>query len=92
MIEKYFLVEEKVILKIIHISHRIMKWQRVYFDIYLEVSKYSWEIKRCEEEKCSEISYFDLDNLPNDKFVSYDLEAVKKAYNWESFSEIIFYN
>jgi ADP-ribose pyrophosphatase YjhB (NUDIX family) len=75
-------------LKVIHISHRISMGERVYFDIYVEAIKYTWEIKRCEGEKCSEIKFIDIDNLRDDKFVMYDIEALRKAKSWEYFSEV----
>lgn len=74
-------------LKVIHISHRISEWERVYFDIYVEVTNYTWEIKRCEDDKCSEIKFVDIDNLGDDKFVGYDIEALKKVNSGEFFSE-----
>ncbi len=78
-------------LKVIHISHRVMKDERIYFDVYIEIKKYKWEIKRCEDDKCSEIQFVDINNLPNDKFVMYDIETLRKAYAWECFSDIVTY-
>ncbi|MFA5917365.1 MAG: NUDIX domain-containing protein [Candidatus Gracilibacteria bacterium] len=75
-------------LKVIHISHRISMGERVYFDIYVEAIKYTGEIKRCEGEKCSEIKFIDIDNLRDDKFVMYDIEALRKAKSGEYFSEV----
>ncbi|MDD3302898.1 MAG: NUDIX domain-containing protein [Candidatus Gracilibacteria bacterium] len=76
-------------LKIIHICHRVMKGERVYFDIYLDVEKYNGTIKRCEDDKCSEIKFVDINNLDDDKYVMYDIETIRKAYSGESFSDII---
>ncbi len=75
-------------LKVIHISHRVSMGERVYFDIYVEVRNYTWEIKLCEDDKCSEIKFVDIDNSGDDKFVGYDIEALRKAKSWEFFSEI----
>jgi hypothetical protein len=35
----------------------------------------------CEDDKCSEIKFVDINNLPDDKFVMYDIETVRKAYS-----------
>ena len=78
-----------------HISHRISKqdiWDdRVYFDSYIEVQKYSWEIKNTEPEKCSELKFIDINNISeSDKELFwYDLEVIRKIKKWEKFSEII---
>lgn len=87
--EELWIEVKKEDLKIIHICHRVMKWERVYFDIYLDVEKYNWTIKRCEDDKCSEIKFVDINNLDDDKYVMYDIETIRKAYSWESFSDII---
>jgi len=74
-------------LKIVHICHRINK-DKIYFDIYLEVKKYFWEIKINEPDKCSELKFVDINNLLDDDFVNYDINCVKKSINLEFFSEI----
>lgn len=76
-------------LEIIHISHRVCS-DRIYFDIYLEVKKYSWELKINEVDKCSELKFIDINNLPKDDFVLYDIDVVKKAEKWIAFSDIIY--
>jgi hypothetical protein len=53
--------------------------ERIYFDIYVEVTNYSGNIRLCEDDKCSEIKFIDIDNLRDDKFVMYDIEALRKA-------------
>lgn len=76
-------------LEIKHISHRISKDVRVYFDIYIKITKYSWTIKNAEEDKCSEIKFINTKNIKEQNLFSYDLEVLKKIENWESFSEFI---
>ena len=49
-------------LEILHIDHRVAI-DRVYFDIFLKVKKYSWELKIAEPEKCSELKFFDIKNI-----------------------------
>lgn len=76
-------------LKIIHISHRVCE-DRVYFDIYIEVMKCTWKLNINEPEKCSELKFINIDNLPNDDFMNYDINCLKKAYNGEYFSDIVY--
>lgn len=89
--EELWIEVKKEDLKVIHTCHRVKKDERVYFDIYLEVKKYQWVIKRCEDDKCSEIRFVDINALPEDKFVMYDIETLRKAYSWECFSDIVTY-
>lgn len=74
-------------IKIINVTHRVST-DRVYFDVYVEAIKYTWDIKLNEPDKCSEIKFVDIHNLPNDDFVMYDIESLRKASEWEYFSEI----
>jgi len=80
---------------IVHISHRIspqnVGWSfREYFDIYVKVKKYSWDLKINEPHKCSELKFIDIDNIPDSEknLFSYDLDVIKMINNWEGFSEI----
>jgi 8-oxo-dGTP diphosphatase len=54
---------------IVHIQHRIRKNDRIYFDVYLRVSKYTGEIKNNEPEKCNELKFVDLDNYNKDEMI-----------------------
>lgn len=74
-------------LKLLHVLHRVTK-DRVYIDFYLEVLKYSWELRNNELEKCSEIKFFDINNLWEKDFVMFDIESIKKSKSWIFFSEI----
>ena len=44
------------------VQHKDDRWERIYFII--KVESFSWEICNMEEDKCEEIKWFDLDNLP----------------------------
>lgn len=83
-------IDEKDI-ELVHISHRITKNNRVYFDCYFDVKKYSWELKNNEIDKCSEIKFVDINNIvENEKHLFwYDLDVIKKIEKWEKFSELI---
>ena len=68
-----------------HVWHRIHKWDRVYYDIYLEITKYRWEIKNNEPDKCSELDFFDI-HTPD--FTPYNKIALKHIQNKVVLSEI----
>ncbi len=48
-----------------HLSHRLSK-DRTYYDIYFVVSSFSGTPGIMEPYKCSELKWFDIDNLPDD--------------------------
>jgi len=76
--------------EVVHISHRVSK-DRVYFDFYVKVKKYSWELKINEPHKCSELKFIDLDNIQeSEKYLfSYDLGIIKDVRKWWKFSDIV---
>lgn len=80
--------EENIELK--HISHRIKKEERVYFDIYLSIKNYSWEIHNNEPDKCSELIFIDLNNYNENEMAWFDVNVLKMIQQWEAFSEFIF--
>lgn len=47
-----------------------------YFDVYFEISSYKGQIKINEPEKCSELKWVNIDNLPND-MVDFEIDAIK---------------
>lgn len=72
--------------KLRHVLHRICSWWRVYYDIFLEIEKYSWDIANCEPEKCSELDFFDIAH-PDVTF--YNRDMLKHIDNGIYLSEII---
>ncbi len=87
-------IEEKDC-EVIHISHRISAqekgWdKRVYFDVYVKIKKYSWNMKINELEKCNELKFIDINNISSidKKLFSYDLDIIRKINSWENFSEV----
>lgn len=74
-----------------HISHRINKDERVYFDVYFVVNNYSWELRNNEIEKCSEIKFVDINNINEDEkhLFWYDLDVIREIEKWEKFSEVV---
>ena len=51
--------------KFAHLSHRFSP-DRVYYDIYFAVQEYSGTPRIMEPDKCSELAWFDIENLPAD--------------------------
>lgn len=76
--------EQDVELK--HVIHRICKWNRVYFDVFFEIQRYTWDIKNMEEEKCSELDFF---NILHPDITFYNKEVIGHIKNWVQLSEII---
>lgn len=44
------------------IQHKNNRWERIYFII--KVDKFFWEVKNMEKDKCEEVKWFSLNNLP----------------------------
>ena len=47
-----------------------------YFDVYFEISSYKGQIKINEPEKCSELKWIDINNLPND-MIDFEIDAIR---------------
>lgn len=58
-----------------------------YFDIYFEIDSYDGIIKISEPEKCSELVWCDINNLPND-MIDFEIEAIKNNQLGIKFSVI----
>lgn len=58
-----------------------------YYDIYFEIGKYNGTIKINEPNKCSELVWADLDNLPND-MIDFEKVAIYNNLNGIKFSVI----
>lgn len=82
--ETGLLVKEKD-LEIVHIMHRT-KSDFDYIDFFVLAKNWSGEPKIIEPEKCDDLSWFSLDNLP-DNLLSNVIQAVSKYYKKEFFSE-----
>lgn len=51
-------------LKVVHVMHRYRP-EREYIDIYLKTNVWKGEIKNNEPEKCDELKWFSINNLPS---------------------------
>lgn len=64
-------------LNILNISHRLSEQrERVYFNIYIEVLNYSWEITNNEPDKCEELRYISRKDFNDLWVVEYNLEIL----------------
>lgn len=51
-----------------------------YFDVYFEISSYQGEIKINEPEKCSELKWCDINDLPED-MIDFEIDAIRNRQN-----------
>ena len=58
-----------------------------YFDVYFEISSYKGQIKINEPEKCSELKWVDINNLPND-MIDFEIDAIRNRQRNIMFSTI----
>lgn len=71
-------------LKLALTLHRQREDSLVYINCFFEVGNYSGEIKNNEPEKCDDLSWFDLDNLPENTldYVRFALDKIAKGENF----------
>jgi len=77
-------------LEIVHTMHRLAP-DREYFDIYLRAEKWTGNITNMEPNKCDELKWYQMDNLPNNMLpeIKLALENINKdihygEFGWES--------
>lgn len=58
-----------------------------YYDVYFEIDNYKNEIKIMEKDKCSELVWCNINNLPED-MIDFEIEAIKNNQNGIKFSII----
>ena len=56
-----------------------------YYDVYFEINNYIGEIGIREPEKCSELVWSDINNLPED-MIDFEVEAIKNNQKGIKFS------
>ena len=69
------------------VVNRCNKSLMPYFDVYFEIDSYVGEIEISEPEKCLELVWCDINNLPSD-MIDYEIEAIKNNQNGIKFSVI----
>lgn len=71
-------------LEIVHVMHRKAK-TRESIDYFLTCQNYSGQIQIMEPDKCDELGFYDLENLPQN-VIPYVRKAIEYYQNGESFS------
>ena len=66
-------------LKVIHIMHRFRP-EREYIDVYVQTDSWDGEVKNMEPDKCDELQWFPLTELPDNIVpeIKLALENIKK--------------
>ncbi len=76
-------------LSFVHLSHRVSNTGgRTYYDIYFVVNKYHGIPKVIEPDKCSELRWFKIDDLPNE-IIDIRKIALDNYKNDIQYSEVI---
>lgn len=71
-------------LQIVHVMHR-KAIDRESIDYFLTCQNYTGEIQIMEKNKCDELAFYNLDNLPNN-VIPYVRKAIEHYQNNEPFS------
>lgn len=78
-------------LTFVHVSHRsILSLDKIYFDVYFIINKYDGVPSIMEPDKCSELDWFDIDNLPHD-IIELRRVAIEAFKSKKYYSEVIDY-
>lgn len=72
-------------LKVVHVMHRKAALDE-RIDFFITANEYSGEITNCEPHKCDDLSWFPLDELP-DNIVDYVKVAIEHYRRGEAYSE-----
>ena len=75
-------------LRVCHIMHRDSQWaeDRERVDVFFTADNWVGEITNMEPEKCDDLSWFDLENLP-DNTIPYIRESLESISRGISYSE-----
>jgi len=73
-------------LDVIHVMHRFSP-DREYFDIYLRTEKWSGDITNMEPDKCDELKWYNMNDLPENVLpeVKLALENINKNIHYSEF-------
>lgn len=83
-------IDVKIIdLSFVHLSHRVSNnGGRTYYDIYFVVNKYDGAPKIMESDKCSELKWFKINDLP-DEIIDIRKAVLDDYRNNIQYSEVI---
>jgi len=73
-------------LKVVHVMHRYGGEKNERVDVFFTAEKYGGEITNMELHKCDELSWHDLDNLP-ENIIPYIKKAIENVKNKVFYSE-----
>lgn len=73
-------------LKVVHVMHRNSGVNNERVDIFFVADKWSGKIENKEPHKCDDLSWFDLDNIP-DNAIPYIKQAIDGIINKIYYSE-----
>ena len=77
-------------LKVAHVMHRLSdsEWKELRYriDVFFVAEKWEGEIKNMEVNKCDDLAWFNLDNLP-ENIIPYVRQALENIKNKVSYSE-----
>ena len=73
-------------LEVIHVMHKLAL-DREYFDIYLHAEKWTGNITNMEPNKCDELKWYDINNLPDNILpeVKLALESMNMGVHYSEF-------
>jgi ADP-ribose pyrophosphatase YjhB (NUDIX family) len=74
-------------LKMVTMMYR-KKYEDERFDFFFVANKRNWEIINNEPNKCDDLNWFDINNLP-DNTIPYIKKAINNRKNWILYDEII---
>lgn len=78
-------------LKFVHVAHRLSRTQigQERVDLFYETYKWRGDIKNMEPEKCDDLSWFSMNNLPENMLplIKLVLEDVKRGVNYSEYIE-----
>ncbi len=69
------------------VVNRRNKSLKPYFDVYFEISSYEGSITINEPDKCSELKWCDINDLPSD-MIDFEIEAIRNRQKGIMFSVI----
>lgn len=78
-------------LKFVHVSHRLSRNQvgQERIDLFYELLEWEGEVTNAEPEKCDDLSWFSINDLPDNMlpFIKLVLQAVAKGENYSEYVE-----
>ena len=85
VLEESGLVIQPNNLKFVHFMHRIGDDERV--DVFFTADKWQGEPKNTEPEKCDDLSWFPVDDIPKNTipYIRQALECVQKGINYSEY-------